>query len=1191
LTVPITRGPISQASVSPAASFRARPRTTIPSVFLLDTGNPFAARLGKTGSNHPIDANTYRIMALRMSVSSASAQMQFFWNRETMFDNPSSLTVATPPMLLSPGFRVYLFDMTTLPTTVVGPQGFGWGGSVGVLRLDPTNQSGDTVQIDWARLVNIDASLCRTITWTGGNASVDIHLLDGSNNSLGPIARSVASGSASAGCGAPGAGHAFYAGALAPGTYRVAVVNAGAGIAGGNISGGTWVVNDTPTLRFTSPSEEGSSDDFATTVLGNAWDMAAAGDVDYTRYINNPQFTTLNLESEAGVSLGSQPVFMGTSIQGPGVEGFGDPHLGLLWRPGRGDTHRIDPLKYRILTLEMGVPNFSRNINEGSIARIAWRVAGPAAGGESVSDDVIFTSRAGANVLNRIIVDMADRTVLPIEEGDPIGWVRGSSASPGLDLFRIDPHEYTPATPFFIRRVKLAALERTDRFYTIEWAFADAGGTGTVDLYYDNNGSGFDGTLIAANRPTTSSGSYVWDTAGVTLPQAYIYAVFRDSFAGGANDNRAYAKWPIVLTSNAPPSVALDRSSLRFGAVHTGTSFASKTGSQTVRISQSGGGAATFTASSNQPWLVVSPTSGSTPGTLTVSVQHHASVPISGASTGTITLSFSGAEPASAAIAVTLTTTPNGTSAAPVGSFDSPTDGLTGVTGSIALTGWALDDLEVSQVRILRSVTPGVCPTWDPPSLVPIGTATLVEGARPDVAAANPTVPRSTRAGWGYMMLSNFLPSLGNGTFTFCAIADDVEGQSSVLGMKTLTFDNANAAKPFGAIDTPGQGATISGTSYNNFGWVLTRTPDRADPPGGGSVTVFIDGAPVGSPGSWTSRPDLTSLFSAGDYPGIVNAAGVYTFNPQSYAEGVHTIAWSVTENAGATSGIGSRYFTIVGGGAGSVAAGMTSLSLAAPPMMAAAGGDGRLPLGSELRAAHVSTTLQARRGFDLATPFRAAPVVGGQALVNGEELDRFELRLGSPGGALTGYMRAGESLGPLPIGSHLDASSGTFTWQPGVGFVGSYDLVFVRWQDGRAVTRQDVRIVLHPRGSNRVGPQVAIDIPSTHQDVPRRFRVAGWALDLDDAAGPGVETVHVWAYPVDRVSGARLDPLFLGVADHGGARPDVAAVFGERYLRSGFDLTVDHVLEPGTYDIAVFGWSAVRQAFVPARVVRVTVR
>jgi hypothetical protein len=31
--------------------------------------------------------------------------------------------------------------------------------------------------------------------------------------------------------------------------------------------------------------------------------------------------------------------------------------------------------------------------------------------------------------------------------------------------------------------------------------------------------------------------------------------------------------------------------------------------------------------------------------------------------------------------------------------------------------------------------------------------------------------------------------------------------------------------------------------------------------------------------------------------------------------------------------------------------------------------------------------------------------------------------------------------------------------------------------------------------------------------------------------------------------------------------------------------------LEPGTYDIAVFAWSTVTQGFVPAKVVRVTVK
>ncbi|MBA3887914.1 MAG: hypothetical protein H0X67_19635, partial [Acidobacteria bacterium] len=379
--------------------------------------------------------------------------------------------------------------------------------------------------------------------------------------------------------------------------------------------------------------------------------------------------------------------------------------------------------------------------------------------------------------------------------------------------------------------------------------------------------------------------------------------------------------------SEPGPTMAVNATSLQFAATNTGTAFSAQTGAQPLRLSQAGAGTVTWIAHANQPWLSVSPASGSGPATLMVSVNH--SLLPNGISVGAITFTLVGAASGLPPIMVTLNTMSPGTSSAPFGVFETPVNGVSGVTGAIPVTGWALDDLAVTRVRILRQPVTG-----EGSAPIFIGDAVRVEGARPDVAATYPGLPRNTRAGWGYMLLTNFLPNLGNGTFTLLAVAEDVEGYSTQLGAKTITVTNSTATKPFGAIDTPGQGDTISGTSFNNFGWVLGPGARRADPPGGGTVVAVINGAVVGSPGGWTSRPDLAALFPVASYAGIHTAAGVYTFNPQTYGEGVHTIAWVVTDNLGGTEGIGSRYFSVAGTGSAMLAAG-AGLSFEAPALMA----------------------------------------------------------------------------------------------------------------------------------------------------------------------------------------------------------------------------------------------------------------
>jgi hypothetical protein len=981
--------------------------------------------------------------------------MQLFWNRESIFDK--SLTQATPDFPTSRMFRIYLMDLSQVPTDALGAEGFAWGGTVRTLRLDPTNKAGVQVQIDWARLVNVDASLCRTIRWSGGGSTANIYLIDAATNAnLGPIALNAVPNSASAGCAPSGTGYNFYAGALAPGTYKVGVVTAGGTVAPANTSSTTWVVNDTPTLSFVTPSPEGG-DDFATVELGNPWDMAALSDVDMFRFINGAATQAIPLQSPAGFDLGLRTVLTGTSIAGPEA-GADDPHFGLLWNPGRGATKRIDPNKYRILTVDMGVQNVARSINEGAVMRVAWRVAGDDACGESVSDDIIFTSRAGANVLNTLTLDMADRAMVGIEEGCPAGWVPGSATNPGLDLFRIDPHEYTPATPFFVSRVKLAAFERAGNSYNISWDFRDSS-TGTVDLYYDTDNVNFDGTLIQANVPTASLGSYTWNTTGVSAPSVYIYAIFRDNFSGGANENGVYARWPLILNNNGAPEVSVNRARLNFGVAHANTI----TPSQTVRVNVTAGSPCWTVSNPTPSVFTVSPSGGNGNGSFTISAAA-GSYPPGFNETSTLTVGPCSPGAIGNTASVTVSLRSYDVTSAPTGVLDTPSNGAR-VSGSIAVTGWAVDDVGVRQVAIWRDPVPG-----EAGGLKFLGQATRVDDARTDIPAMFPTVPFQYRGGWGYLLLTNFLPNQGDGSYRLHAYATDVEGNVALLGSVDITAENSTSSKPFGAIDTPGQGETVSGI-VNNFGWVLVRGGARAYPPFG-SVDVVIDGIVVGSPDLWVERPDIVAAFPESIYTGVKNAVGLYNFDSTRYANGVHTISWVVTADNREAEGIGSRYFNIQNASAALPTASGNLFVLESP--------SGRLGGPLQGRTVRTAATLDDSAPVRITTGYKQTSA-GALSHISG--MQRFAaIRSGervviNVEGATDAYHVIDGRLAALPVGATFNPTRGTLHWQPGPGFGGMHDVVLVR--GGQLVP---VRVAISPAGS-RPGARGLLGAPFSLED------------------------------------------------------------------------------------------------------------
>jgi hypothetical protein len=443
----------------------------------------------------------------------------------------------------------------------------------------------------------------------------------------------------------------------------------------------------------------------------------------------------------------------------------------------------------------------------------------------------------------------------------------------------------------------------------------------------------------------------------------------------------------VTETGTTSPTLNLSRSSLNFGY-----SASVVTSPQTITITFTGGSSVAWTASSNQPNITVAPGSGSGNGTFQVTA-------VPGAS-GTVTVSAAGAANSPQQIQVNVASAAAGP---PFGSFDTPLNNTTGIAGAIPVTGWALDNVEVANVGIWREPIGGEATAAN--GLVFIGDAVFVPGARTDIESIYPNAPLNYRGGWGYLMLTNFLPNSGNGVLNLHAIAVNSAGTTQDLGTRTITVDNAHASKPFGTIDTPTQGGSVSGTAFVNFGWALTQNPNSIATDGS-TLSVIVDGVTLGHPSYNHYRSDVATLF-----PGLANsngAVGFFYIDTTTLTNGLHTISWVATDNAGHTDGLGSRYFTVLNSGPVAAPAGVT------------------------------------RRPSTRKVP----------RLIEIQELERIELEVG----ANDGFLIVNGERRQLPIGSTL--KDGVFYWQPGPGFLGEYQLQFERSGEPPLV----VKVSIQPR-------------------------------------------------------------------------------------------------------------------------------
>lgn len=558
--------------------------------------------------------------------------------------------------------------------------------------------------------------------------------------------------------------------------------------------------------------------------------------------------------------------------------------------------------------------------------------------------------------------------------------------------------------------------------HNVSWT--SSGTVGNVKIQFSSdNGSNWS-TVVSS---TGNDGMYSW-----TLPNVDSSNCKIKISEASDNDPTDQSNSKFTIYKSTPPEITVSRNSLRFGADTGGNA----TGSQSVLIGNSGGGTLSWTVSTDAPWLGVTPASGNGDSIISISVDE------SGLATGTYTGSISVADDAAdnspQTIAVTLQIHTYNTTTEPFGDFSTPVQGSV-VRSSIPVTGWVVDDIDVVKVEIFNGTSY-------------IGDAVFVEGARPDVEQAYANYPKNYLAGWGYMLLTYYLPNGGNGTYTLYAKATDAEGNQVTLGSKTITCENDSAVKPFGAIDTPTQGGAASGSKFINWGWALTPQPNKI-PENGSTIKVFVDGVNSGSPTYNIYREDIARLFAG--YANTQGAVGYFYLDTTAYENGIHSIQWTATDTGGNTDGIGSRYFTIqnIGSNDRPNKASMRPRNRA----------PGTTP-GSRLRSVPASykgkyisfgdlqvdfSPVRFHRGYsasDSVPPKKIFPGENGSINIDIRELDRIEIHLDDQGysTAWQGFQVIGNRAAVLPIGSTLDQEKGKFYWQTGHGFFGQYRLVFV---------------------------------------------------------------------------------------------------------------------------------------------------
>jgi hypothetical protein len=454
---------------------------------------------GRNGRNFPIDSSKYQVLSFKLNSNVAEDPQIWWFHNPANYPSGVALGGRAVPRTSS-GLQIVVADLTQSLVSGFSP----WtSGVVRGLRIDPNALNAvENVFLHWVRLTPAASSpfaARQTITWNGSGAAT-ISVRDNSDGSVLPVISNLSANS-----------YLWNYGVLAPGAYTLTVTNtSGSGSA-------VFTINNPPSIEVTNPSPT-SGEDYATTVLGNAWDMNSGSDIQLT-----------------GLDHFTNPSFSGGVLHATNTTA--DPIVTLLYNAN--NSVPIDTSRFRYLTYRLQVDG-PYDLITGSVARVIWssQVSSPAA----ISQDIIVVPG-----MTSYTVDLAPLSTAPDGGLEPAGSAETWTAAPKRYL-RIDPHEFPTARTFHIDDVKLTAKPVAASSFTIRFVGTDADADATVvSLYYDGDTNPGNGKALIASNIPASAGQFVWNTIGVPRGEYYIYAEASD----GIQVTGRYSTVPVVL--NTPP--------------------------------------------------------------------------------------------------------------------------------------------------------------------------------------------------------------------------------------------------------------------------------------------------------------------------------------------------------------------------------------------------------------------------------------------------------------------------------------------------------------------------------------------------------------------------------------------------------------------------------------------------------------